>query len=158
MAPTVEADLVIRLIIASWALLVGVFDAIKRRIPNNLSVGMAALALIYLALTGQVALGGNWLSALLGVGLALLLTLPGYVTNKLGAGDVKFLLVCGMLGGSTTVGVSFIAAGFLTIALLLIWAALPHLALAYPLKQQKLPFGSALAIGLLLVVGGGLHG
>ncbi|MFP3516082.1 prepilin peptidase [Pseudomonas sp. SIMBA_077] len=79
------------LVVFLWFFACAIQDLIQRQIANSLTLGAAALALLYMLWTGHTWLGasaseGGW--ALL---IALVLTLPGYALNKLGAGDVKLL-------------------------------------------------------------------
>ncbi|MGF6096344.1 prepilin peptidase [Pseudomonas sp. 18175] len=74
-----------------WLGLCAVQDSRQRQIANAVTLGGALLALVYLLWTGTTWLGapageGGWAFA-----LALLLTLPGYVLGRFGAGDVKLL-------------------------------------------------------------------
>jgi prepilin peptidase CpaA len=78
-------------VIVIWLGLCAVQDSRQWQIANALTLGMALLALLYLVFTGTTWLGapasqGGWAFA-----LALLLTLPGYVLGRFGAGDVKLL-------------------------------------------------------------------
>ena len=74
-----------------WLGLCAVQDVRQRQIANALTLGAALLALVYLLWSGTTWLGapageGGWAFA-----LALLLTLPGYVLGRFGAGDVKLM-------------------------------------------------------------------
>ena len=76
-------------------------DLRSRRIPNVLTFGAAAVALVfYLVSGGLTALG--WAAA--GWGIGLLLFLPLFALRGLGGGDVKLLAALGAwLGPSMTV-------------------------------------------------------
>jgi prepilin peptidase CpaA len=76
-------------------LLAGVLDLRSRRIPNALTVTGAATALVLRAPMGWEALA----EGALGVGLALLLTVPLFALNALGGGDVKLLAAVGAFMG-----------------------------------------------------------
>lgn len=94
-----------------WFGACAVQDARQRQIANSLTLGGAALALIYLLWTGHTWLGasaaeGGW--ALL---IALVLTLPGYALNKLGAGDVKLLIALALATDRLVLLGTFIGAG-----------------------------------------------
>lgn len=94
-----------------WLAACSVQDLIQRQIANILTFGAAALALLYLLWTGHTWLGasaaeGGW--ALL---IVLLLTLPGYALNKLGAGDVKLLIALALATDRPTVLGTIIGAG-----------------------------------------------
>ena len=94
-----------------WLAACSVQDLIQRQIANILTFGAAALALLYLLWTGHTWLGasaaeGGW--ALL---IVLLLTLPGYALNKLGAGDVKLLIALALTTDRPTILGTVIGAG-----------------------------------------------
>lgn len=141
-----------------WALAVGGWDFSRRRIPNVLTFGVIPVAIGKLAMTGTSPLGADGLSMLAGAAFALLLTLPGYLAHKLGAGDVKLLVAIALLGGTLSVLASFmigaLAAGVAAGA----WLALgPRLGLP-PAAGRRLPFGAALALGFVAAVAGGQAG
>lgn len=74
-----------------WLGLCALQDMRQRQIANGLTLGVGLLALLYLLWVGATWLGapateGGWAFA-----LALLLTLPGYVLGRFGAGDVKLV-------------------------------------------------------------------
>lgn len=92
--------LFLALVLALWAALIAGVDLATRRVPN---LGLAAIfapALTALVITQHGLLGQTWQSSLLGLALALALTLPGYALGKLGAGDAKFAAVLGFLLGA----------------------------------------------------------
>ncbi|MDX1394071.1 MAG: prepilin peptidase [Gemmatimonadota bacterium] len=89
-----------------WTILTGIalslvavgavwFDVRERRIPNALTVGALAAALVLRAPQGLDALGGGLLGALLAFGLAL----PFFLVGGLGGGDVKLLTAVGAFLG-----------------------------------------------------------
>jgi prepilin peptidase CpaA len=116
-----------------WMAICAEQDARQRQIANTLTLGVAALALIYLLLQGQTWLGapaseGGW--ALL---LAVLFTLPGYALGRMGAGDVKMMAALALLTDRLHVLGSFTGAAVVT----LLWLAL---------RQKVWPFiGQGLA-------------
>lgn len=144
-------------ILTGWVFAVVTADVVSRRIPNALTLGAVAVALVVLAVTGQMVLGGGWSGALLGSMVALALTLPGYVKRWLGAADVKLLLAIGLLGGWRLVLASFATAGFLAGGVAVLVVVLGRRS-ASPDGAPKrwLPFGAALAVGLLAAYWGGL--
>ncbi|MCD7041323.1 prepilin peptidase [Pseudomonas sp. MAFF 311095] len=78
-------------VIVLWLGLCALQDGRQRQISNGLTLGVALLALLYLAWMGTTWLGapaneGGWAFT-----VALLLTLPGYALGRFGAGDVKLL-------------------------------------------------------------------
>ena len=97
-----------------WFAACSIQDLLQRHISNVLTFGAAALALLYLLWTGHTWLGasaaeGGW--ALL---VALVLTLPGYALNKLGAGDVKLLMALALATDRPTILGTIIGAGLCT--------------------------------------------
>jgi prepilin peptidase CpaA len=76
-------------------LIAGVLDLRSRRIPNALTVTGAATALALRAPMGWEALADG----ALGIALALLLTVPLFLLNALGGGDVKLLAAVGAFMG-----------------------------------------------------------
>jgi prepilin peptidase CpaA len=73
-----------------------VSDAFYRRIPNWLTVGAVCGGILLHAWKDG---GSGALFALLGVSLGLVLLLPFYALNAIGAGDVKLLAGIGALVG-----------------------------------------------------------
>lgn len=138
----------------------------QRRIPNHLSLGAWVVALAVLAFTGRSFLGAAPSSALLAAAGALLVTLPGYLTRRLGAGDVKFLVATGLLSSwpltliCFTVGTLLGAAvGLLSAHRLSLYLALPR-ALRRPDSRlarwaartppaRHIPLGTCLSVGLV---------
>lgn len=135
-----------------WAVLIGVSDLIQRRIPNYLVFGAMGVSSCTLAWSGVTPLGDSLQELLAGVGLALVLTVPAYLSRQLGAGDVKLLFAVACLGG-----VSLTFQAFVVGALLAGVAALVLLRFGWQMKsgQRFLPFGTALAVG---VIAGLCHG
>lgn len=139
--------------VIAWGVAVLATDLAARRIPNLYSIGGALLGLAFLAVTGESMLGASWHSVLYGAGLALALTLPGYLARWLGAGDVKLLFAIGLLGGWQVVLVSFVVAALFGGVVACGSLMLARYA-AYPMPTGKwLPFGAALAVGLLVAIG-----
>jgi prepilin peptidase CpaA len=106
-----------------WLLMIMVYDAQQRRVPNWLVLGGAAVAIGALAMNAQP-FGIGWSDALLGcvVGFGFLLLF--YATGFMGAGDVKFAGALGLWVGMSPllpiwVGASLLAGvhGLLLLAL-----------------------------------------
>lgn len=83
----------------AWALLIALADWRWRKVPNGLLLLLLLPALLMLLLNGQGLQSASWGESLLGAGLALVLTLPGYLVSRLGAGDVKLAAVMGLVQG-----------------------------------------------------------
>jgi prepilin peptidase CpaA len=94
-------------------------DMRVRRVPNVLTFGIAgmgvALALVRLT---PVGLAG----ALAGLGIGLVLMLPGHVIGATGAGDVKLFAALGTLLGPARTGMAFIYMALIGAALALVVA------------------------------------
>jgi prepilin peptidase CpaA len=85
--------------IALFALLLGVaaaWDIGRRRIPNGLTVGIAALALVAQALDGGV---GGALSALAAAAIAGAVLWPAWARGALGGGDLKLAVASALWVG-----------------------------------------------------------
>ena len=96
------------LAVAAIAVVGGVsafIDLQTRRVPNALTLGVAALGITLAArhLTGVSVVG-----AVEGLAVGLLLMLPGHVLGATGAGDVKLFAAVGTLLGPTRIGVAFL--------------------------------------------------
>jgi prepilin peptidase CpaA len=84
-----------------------IVDLRSRRVPNPLTLGVAALGLT-LAVVGLS--GVSPMGAVAGLALGLLLMLPGHVIGATGAGDVKLLAALGTLLGPRGIVVAFVYA------------------------------------------------
>jgi prepilin peptidase CpaA len=83
-------------------------DIATRRIPNPLSVAVAAGGIVAAAAgVGDVSLG----SSLAGFALGLLLMLPAHVLGALGAGDVKLFAAVGAVIGAGRIVPAFLYTG-----------------------------------------------
>lgn len=144
-----------------WFAACSIQDLLQRHISNVLTFGAAALALLYLLWTGHTWLGasaaeGGW--ALL---VALVLTLPGYALNKLGAGDVKLLMALALATDRPTILGTIIGAGLCTAVWWLFASKIlpsmnqrvktPSLANHVPVSK-KLPFAPFLLGGFTLTM------
>ena len=146
-----------------------VVDTARRRIPNTISLGVAASG-VALAATG--ASGVSIGSSLLGFFLGFLLMLPGHVLGSTGAGDVKLFAGAGAVIGAEHIVSAFlmtaIAGGLL--AVIIAWRRGRLLrtfrltARLFGLKEQakadieapgehnRFPYGPAIATGCFLAV------
>ncbi|WP_084197173.1 prepilin peptidase [Solimonas soli] len=92
--------MIVALLLSVWAAAIAGFDWWRRKVPNAalvLTLVPASLALVF---QGQGLLGQRWQDSLLGMAIAFALALPGYLRRGLGAGDVKFAAVLGLLLGT----------------------------------------------------------
>ncbi|WP_046271290.1 A24 family peptidase [Pseudomonas syringae] len=142
-----------------WFAICAEQDARCKQISNGLTLGAAALAIIYLALTGMTWLGSPALEALLALTLALALTLPGYALGKLGAADVKLMTALALASNSAYLLCTFIGAGVAMATWLIVGKSTwPHVqqrvAQRYrymnPAASDKHPFSPFLFAGVLL--------
>ncbi len=142
-----------------WFAICAEQDARCKQISNRLTLGAAALAIIYLALTGMTWLGSPALEALLAVTLALALTLPGYALGKLGAADVKLMTALALASNSAYLLGTFIGAGVAMATWLIVakrawpptqqWVTQRYRYMN-PTAPDKYPFSPFLFAGLLL--------
>lgn len=136
--------------VSLWAALVGGSDLARRRIPNYLVFGAAGVACFVLAWSGATPLGNSPLALLAGVILALVLTVPAYLLRQLGAGDVKMLLAVACLGGVSLTLQAFVIGALLAgLAALVLLRFGHHVGWQTKSGQRFLPFGTALAIGVV---------
>lgn len=149
-----------------WALSGFILDFARRRLPNTLNaVGLA------LAVAGVAAHGGGWpapaAQALAGGVAGLFALLPFWWFRLMGAGDVKFFAVMGLLAGVWVLPPVFLVGSLLAgvVALAFVLARAGYLAGVVPLPavlwltaqaRRGLPFGAALALGFCLSLLGGL--
>lgn len=133
-------------------------DLRHKRIANALTLGGGACALLYLLLSGQSWLGAAPTAALTAVILALLLSLPGYFLGKLGAGDVKLLILIALASDERYLLLSLIGAGLAYLVWTLLAAPLwPRLSPAWrqqlrhlaPERARRYPFAPCLFVGAL---------
>jgi len=82
-----------------------IIDIWSRRVPNILTLGIAALGTCVAAShMGRVSVG----AALAGFVLGFVLMLPGHLVGGTGAGDVKLFAAIGTLLGPTGIAVAFV--------------------------------------------------
>ena len=133
-----------------WAAVSAHFDWRQRRIPNALSLGGAALALVWLLVHGETLLGGSWRDAGLGLLLALVLTVPGYVLGQLGAGDVKMLAAFALMATLADLLETIVVAGLAALLAVVTWRWLVLSGRALDAgKRRHLPMGVFFAAGMV---------
>ena len=157
------------LLLTGWACSIAYFDVRFRRIPNMLSLGAWVIATSILVAQRVSLLGAPASSALLGAGLALLLTLPGYMTRRLGAGDVKYLVAIALLTSFDTTLWCFIVAALAGGLAAVLWLNAHNAARLIPDRakvwrtrltqwseatdmRSRMPFGPLLSLGLIVVL------
>lgn len=120
-------------------------DLAQRRISNWLTFGGLGAALLYLVMTGKSVIGASVLAAVLAFALALIITVPGYVLKKLGAGDVKMMAALGLASDVKTLFYSFASACVLQVLWYVVTRGLPWLS-----PSSKMAFAPFLFTGFCL--------
>jgi prepilin peptidase CpaA len=141
-----------------WGLLCALQDARSRRISNWLTLGMLVCAAAVLWYGGSSLTGARAAAAGLAMGLGLALTLPGYVSGRVGAADVKLMAALGLASSPMHVLLCFACAALG----MLLWAAIgprlwPRLGSAVhtrlrmldPADKQSQPYAPFIFPGLL---------
>lgn len=142
-----------RIMLLVWLLLIAIIDFRSRKIPNLLSMGALAFALLMLLVTGKTVNQISAAAAVAGFVAGLALTLPGYVTRTLGAGDVKLLAAIGLLLGLQVMLQTWVFAALGVFVLILLQSALSALGLGvYGRSGKFIPYGTALAVALAVVL------
>jgi prepilin peptidase CpaA len=144
-----------------------VIDIRQRRIPNAVSLGLAAVGLT-MAASGTS--GVSVRASLVGFAVAFVLMLPGHVLGATGAGDVKLFAAAGAVLGAGRVFEAFlcvaIAGGVLAVIVALqrgrLARTLAHTArlvgtpletrqaIQSPAEHNRFPYGPAIAIGSVI--------
>jgi prepilin peptidase CpaA len=143
-------------------------DLRTRRVPNPLTMGLAAIGVLYAA----VGIGGLSIGASLGgLALGLALMLPGHLLGATGAGDVKLFAAAGAFVGPAHILFAFlytaIAGGVIAIvislwrqrlretvgdtALLIASRGMLAPAIESPLRNNRFAYAPAIAVGTMLV-------
>ncbi|SNR71430.1 prepilin peptidase CpaA [Methylobacillus rhizosphaerae] len=149
------------IVLIAWGLVVAGQDFSKRKISNYLTLGVVIVGVLWLLLRGVSFNGQSVMSVILGLAVASLLTIPGYVTKTLGAGDVKLLwaiaALCGlelMLGSfivaSVSVGVIFLCSTGLN--MFLQYYGREWRPFYWNGQKRYIPFGTALGFGMIIFV------
>jgi prepilin peptidase CpaA len=150
------------IVLIVWAAACGFQDVTKLRVSNVLTFGMMALALLVLLLGGRTLTGDTPWQAVLGLLVAMVLTLPGYALGKLGAADAKMLMACGLAMGMVEMLVVFVVGSLLGAGLMILtrlldryplflrWTSEGPLANFAPRPGKSFPFVACLAVGVLL--------
>ena len=139
----------IEIILTVWCICVGASDMYARRIPNILTLGASIIAALWLITTGHALLGANWQSVALGIVIGLTLTFPAYVSEMLGAGDVKLLLAIALIGGWYLTLLTYVVASAFALIFCLFRVFASKLSKLQNNSRRWIPFGSALSAGLL---------
>ncbi len=162
------SDVIVVASIAAGVTSAAVIDIRTRRVPNWLTALIASVGILLAASgVGRLSIGAS----LAGLGVGLLLMLPGHVFGGLGAGDVKLLAAVGALMGPWPIARTFlytaIAGGALAVAVSL-WrrqlkATLGRTAslvmspatvaplVDHSITNNRFPYAPAVAVGALIV-------
>ena len=158
------------LVLSMWTAMGIGCDWRSQRLPNAVTVGGMACALPYFVLCGQGPLGVAWLPSVLAGVAALLILLPPYAVHAMGAGDVKFFVAMGLLGGPAILVPTFLIgsvfAGGLAVGMLVYNRQFPSLVLVLhrfgvsinAAPWTRLPFGVPLGAGFLFAIWGDYGG
>ena len=114
MLPT--SNLLVVSVVAGCGATSALVDLRYRRIPNLLTVGMAALGV---ALSTVHASSIGVAQAFGGLAVGLLLMLPGFLIGATGGGDVKLFAALGTMLGPTRIGMAFLYTALVGAALAL---------------------------------------
>lgn len=130
-----------------WAGWIAWNDWRKQRIPNAALILVLLPALLSLAINRQGLLHAQILDSLLGLLAAAGILLPGYVMGYVGAGDVKFAGLLGLLIGSVPALKMMLVFGLLlgamSLATLWWYRGQPHI------LKRRIATAPALAIGFV---------
>jgi len=132
-----------------WALAIAACDWRWRKVPNLLLLALLGPALAILCWRGAGLLQAPVAASLIGLVAGFGLTLPGYVTSKLGAGDVKLSAVIGFVLGWPLAG------SFLLISALMLGAmafAVVSLLGMQNAREVRIPAAVALSGGFVAVL------
>ncbi|AIL63840.1 prepilin peptidase [Pseudomonas alkylphenolica] len=99
------------IVLLLWLALCAEQDMRERQIANSLTLGAAAGALAYLFMTGHTWIGADASEGGWALAIVMLLTLPGYMLGRFGAGDVKLLAALALATDRMYVLGTFIGAG-----------------------------------------------
>jgi len=134
-------------LLSIWALVIAGTDFRQLRVPNSLLLLVFVPALLMQFLNGTGLLGLSPVDALIGMGIGLALGLPGYAIRQFGAGDVKYLVVLGLLCGPRGI-LAILLASALALGLMAVIVAV-HARIRQR-KPGRMPAAIALSSGFLL--------
>jgi Flp pilus assembly protein protease CpaA len=153
-------------VVAASGVAGALIDLRCRRVPNPLTLGIAAIGLALAALHATaIGVAG----ALLGLLVGLLLMLPGFLIGATGGGDVKLFAALGTVLGPTRIGWAFLytALGGAALAIVIAWrrrrlATTVERAIAlvtadgtavrdieHPARRNRFAYAPAIAVGAL---------
>ncbi|MFT6476159.1 MAG: prepilin peptidase CpaA [Zhongshania aliphaticivorans] len=148
------------MLLIALLLIIGYIDWQQRRIPNSVVVILAGWAAYSAAFSSEISAQ----HIAINIGIALILTLPGYIRGIVGGGDVKLMLVIAPLWAPLQL-LSIFSIGIFSLLLLMTFTHLfsqmkmsltkahyPHTTptATTPFKRG-VPLGSAIALGAVIV-------
>ncbi|CAK13591.1 MULTISPECIES: A24 family peptidase [Pseudomonas] len=104
------------IVLLMWLALCTEQDVRERQISNTLTLGVAGCALAWLFATGHSWIGADASEAGWALAIVMLLTLPGYMLGRFGAGDVKLMGALALATSPQYVLGTFIGAGITVLA------------------------------------------
>ncbi|EKT4523614.1 prepilin peptidase [Pseudomonas putida] len=107
------------IVLLMWLALCTEQDLRERQLSNTLTLGVAACALAWLFATGHSWIGADASEAGWALAIVMLLTLPGYMLGRFGAGDVKLMGALALATSPHYILGTFIGAGLTVVAWLL---------------------------------------
>lgn len=129
-----------------WALIVAGLDLRSRRIPNGLLLAAAVPALAVFFFRDQGWLGQTLQASTMGMLVALLILLPGFLLKRLGGGDVKFAACCGWFLGTA-------GSGLMMLGMALMLGVLSVIAILFRRAEgqsmKRLPAGPSIAVAFI---------
>ncbi|SHL43077.1 prepilin peptidase [Phytopseudomonas punonensis] len=145
-------------VLLGWLGACALQDAQQRKISNLLTLGGLGAALLFLLASGSSLTGAPPPAAAIAMGVACLLSLPGYLTRQMGAADVKMLLALGAASDASHVLFSVIGAALVQVSWLVLVRVKPSIRLALPEKwvalraatTHKAPYAPFLFAGFAL--------
>lgn len=154
-----QTDMAAQLALTAWALGLAYEDWRWRRLPNTLLLAGIILGLAHWAAYGAMPLGVSLLEGSVAAAVGLLALLPFYRAGWMGAGDVKFCAVIGLLAGlRILLGVFLIGsivAGVFALFMLIPgsqqFASGPELEVRL---RNRIPFGVGLSAALIALATG----
>lgn len=147
------------IVVLMWLALCTEQDVRERQISNTLTLGVAACALAWLFATGHSWIGADASDAGWALAIVMLLTLPGYMLGRFGAGDVKLMGALALATSHYYVLGTFIGAGVAVLLWLLtrrrLWSLLnpkvkKRLQTLAEQVGDKQPFAPYVLVGFLL--------
>jgi leader peptidase (prepilin peptidase)/N-methyltransferase len=129
-----------------------IIDFETQLIPDEISIGVAAGAVLFLVATGMHGISGGWVSSLIGALPLTLLFFGFYLFGWMGLGDAKLSVGMGLLLGWPLI----MAAGFLAVltggAVAIVFMLFLMALRKYEFGKIPIAFGPFLALGAILCI------